>query len=156
MLVLNYGLASSVANSPHLVETVRQLLAFISELEASLAHLQEERDEMRSALSRLADCSNIAEYEPGYINKEVAARIEYARKHLTALTVIEIPLGEEIARLRASLAHLQENTPTPEEAKALYDHGPRADRITHAFTDAAAFKSGWAKLRALSASEEPK
>ena len=41
MLVLNYGLASSVANSPHLVETVRQLLAFISELEASLAHLQE-------------------------------------------------------------------------------------------------------------------
>ena len=41
MLVLNYGLASSVANSPHLVETVRQLLAFISELEALLAHLQE-------------------------------------------------------------------------------------------------------------------
>ena len=90
MLVLNYGLVSSVANSPHLVETVRQLLAFISELEASLAHLQE-------------------------------------------------------------------NTPTPEEAKALYDHGPRADRITHAFTDAAAFKSGWAKLRAISASKgEPK
>ena len=55
-----------------------------------------------------------------------------------------------------SLAHLQENALTPEEAKALYDHGPRADRITHAFTDAAAFKSGWAKLRALSASEEPK
>ena len=69
-----------------------------------------------------------------------------------AATMYEAQLEEA----RASLAHLQENALTPEEAKALYDHSPRADRITHAFTDAAAFKSGWAKLRALSASEEPK
>jgi hypothetical protein len=37
---------------------------------------------LRRALQRLASCDNIAPYEAGYINRELAARIEFARRVL--------------------------------------------------------------------------
>ena len=93
-------------------------------------------------LNKLQSIEDVAE---GYVNTDDG-------DHANWVSI----MGGMILETRKCMDEARENTPTPEEAKALYDHSPRADRITHAFTDAAAFKSGWAKLLAISASEEPK